>query len=179
MTCPKCGGHLRMLSFIENPSVIERILHLKLCNPPESPHPPGVQQGWNRILIFSTGRLQPGSLSASIDAATRRIISRRQSESGFSETGDNSLFSHGAIFLSACTMAKIGSCPRMGGCLSPIVYADLQTEPAPEGVDDRRKGYSARPQADPGAVAHRPAHDVADRRAGCEVARPVPVLSRA
>ena len=31
LTCPKCGGHLRILSFIDNPCVIEKILrHLKL-----------------------------------------------------------------------------------------------------------------------------------------------------
>jgi len=41
LTCPKCGGHLRILSFIDNPSVIEKILrHLKLWDPPERPPPP-------------------------------------------------------------------------------------------------------------------------------------------
>jgi hypothetical protein len=41
LTCPKCGGRLRIISFIENPSVIERILkHLKLWDPPERPPPP-------------------------------------------------------------------------------------------------------------------------------------------
>ncbi len=41
MTCPKCGGRLRILSFIDNPCVIEKILrHLKLWDPPERPHPP-------------------------------------------------------------------------------------------------------------------------------------------
>ena len=41
LTCPKCRGRLRILSFIDNPSVIEKILrHLKLWNPPERPPPP-------------------------------------------------------------------------------------------------------------------------------------------
>ena len=41
LTCPKCSGRLRILSFIDNPSVIEKILrHLKLWDPPERPLPP-------------------------------------------------------------------------------------------------------------------------------------------
>jgi hypothetical protein len=41
LTCPKCGGRLRILSFIENPCVIEKILrHLKLWDSPERPPPP-------------------------------------------------------------------------------------------------------------------------------------------
>lgn len=41
MTCPQCGGRLRILSFIDNPCVIEKILrHLKLWDPPERPPPP-------------------------------------------------------------------------------------------------------------------------------------------
>jgi hypothetical protein len=41
MTCPKCGGRLRILSFIDNPSVIEKILrHLKLWDFPERSPPP-------------------------------------------------------------------------------------------------------------------------------------------
>jgi hypothetical protein len=41
LTCPKCGGSLRIISFIDNPSVIEKILkHLKLWDPPERPPPP-------------------------------------------------------------------------------------------------------------------------------------------
>ena len=40
LTRPKCGGRLRILSFIENASVIEKILRqLKLWNPPERPPP--------------------------------------------------------------------------------------------------------------------------------------------
>jgi hypothetical protein len=35
LTFPKCGGHLRILSFIDNPSVIEKIpRHLKLWDLP-------------------------------------------------------------------------------------------------------------------------------------------------
>jgi hypothetical protein len=41
LSCPKCGGSLRIISFIENPSVIERILrHLKLWDLPERSPPP-------------------------------------------------------------------------------------------------------------------------------------------
>ena len=41
LTCPKCGGRLRILSFIENPCVIEKILrHLKLWHLPERSPPP-------------------------------------------------------------------------------------------------------------------------------------------
>jgi len=41
LTCPKCGGRLRILSFIENPCVIEKILrHLKLWDSPERSPPP-------------------------------------------------------------------------------------------------------------------------------------------
>ncbi len=40
LTCRKCGGRLRIISFIENPGVIEKILkHLKLWDPPERPPP--------------------------------------------------------------------------------------------------------------------------------------------
>jgi hypothetical protein len=40
LTCPKCGGRLHILSFIENPCVIEKILrHLKLWEPHERPPP--------------------------------------------------------------------------------------------------------------------------------------------
>jgi hypothetical protein len=38
LACPKCGGSLRIISFIDNPCVIEKILkHLKLWDPPERP----------------------------------------------------------------------------------------------------------------------------------------------
>jgi len=41
LTCPKCGGRLRILSFIDDPGVIEKILrHLKLWDPPERSPPP-------------------------------------------------------------------------------------------------------------------------------------------
>ena len=41
LTCPKCGGPLRILSFIDNPGVIEKIRrHLKIWDPPERPRPP-------------------------------------------------------------------------------------------------------------------------------------------
>ena len=40
LICPKCGGRLRILSFIDNPCVIEKILrHLKLWDSPERPPP--------------------------------------------------------------------------------------------------------------------------------------------
>jgi len=41
LACPKCGGRLRIISFIEDPAIIEKILrHLKLWNPPPRPPPP-------------------------------------------------------------------------------------------------------------------------------------------
>jgi hypothetical protein len=41
LTRSKCGGRLRIISFIENPRVIEKILkHLKLWDPQERPPPP-------------------------------------------------------------------------------------------------------------------------------------------
>jgi hypothetical protein len=41
LVCPKCSGPLRIISFIENSCVIEKILrHLKLWAPPERPPPP-------------------------------------------------------------------------------------------------------------------------------------------
>jgi len=43
LVCPKCSGPLRIISFIENPAVIEKILrHLKLWDSPERPPPPRV-----------------------------------------------------------------------------------------------------------------------------------------
>jgi hypothetical protein len=41
LACPKCGGRLRIISFIEDAAIIEKILrHLKLWNPPARPPPP-------------------------------------------------------------------------------------------------------------------------------------------
>ena len=41
LACPKCGGRLRIISFIDDPPVIEKILrHLKLWSPPARPPPP-------------------------------------------------------------------------------------------------------------------------------------------
>jgi hypothetical protein len=38
LSAPKCGARLRIVSFIDNPSVIEKILrHLELWEPPERP----------------------------------------------------------------------------------------------------------------------------------------------
>jgi hypothetical protein len=43
LVCPRCAGPLHIISFIENSSVIEKILrHLKLWDPPERPPPPRV-----------------------------------------------------------------------------------------------------------------------------------------
>ncbi len=40
LACPKCGSRLRIIVFIDNPSVIEKILHhLKLWDTPERPPP--------------------------------------------------------------------------------------------------------------------------------------------
>ena len=41
LTCPRCGGTLRIIGFIDNPAVIEKVLrHLKLWGHPERPPPP-------------------------------------------------------------------------------------------------------------------------------------------
>jgi hypothetical protein len=41
LTCPKCGGTMRIIAFIDDPPVIEKILrHLGLWDPPERPPPP-------------------------------------------------------------------------------------------------------------------------------------------
>ena len=41
LACPKCGGTLRIIAFIDGPPVIEKILrHLKLWDSPERPPPP-------------------------------------------------------------------------------------------------------------------------------------------
>jgi hypothetical protein len=43
LVCPKCSGQLRIISFIEDSSVIEKILrHLELWDPPERPPRPQV-----------------------------------------------------------------------------------------------------------------------------------------
>ena len=43
LACPKCGRPLRIISFIENPAVIEKILrHLKIWDSPERSPPPKV-----------------------------------------------------------------------------------------------------------------------------------------
>jgi hypothetical protein len=40
LTCPNCGARLRILSFIDNPCIIEKILrHLKLWDSPERSPP--------------------------------------------------------------------------------------------------------------------------------------------
>jgi hypothetical protein len=41
LACPKCGGRLRIISFIEDAAIIEKILrHLKLWDPLARPPPP-------------------------------------------------------------------------------------------------------------------------------------------
>jgi len=44
--CPRCGGQMRIIAFIEEPKVIDRIIgHLKLTFEAERPPPPqSVQQ---------------------------------------------------------------------------------------------------------------------------------------
>ncbi len=44
LICPKCGGQLRIISFIENYKVIDKIIdHLKLTFKAERPPPPRAQ----------------------------------------------------------------------------------------------------------------------------------------
>jgi hypothetical protein len=41
LACPKCGGRLRIITFIEDPEIIEKILrHLKLWDLSARPPPP-------------------------------------------------------------------------------------------------------------------------------------------
>jgi len=65
VTCPKCGGQLRIISCIDNPSVIEKILrHLKLWDPPERPPPSRCSRTLEADSDFltweATGRLFDG-----------------------------------------------------------------------------------------------------------------------
>jgi hypothetical protein len=65
LTCPKCGGQLRIISFIDNPPLIEKILrHLKLWDPPERPPPPRCSRTLEPDADFlaweATGRLFDG-----------------------------------------------------------------------------------------------------------------------
>jgi hypothetical protein len=63
LTCPKCGASLRIISFIDNPVVIERILkHLKLWDAPERPPP----------LKHATA-LEPDADFLAWEAASRRF----------------------------------------------------------------------------------------------------------
>ena len=45
LRCPTCGGHMRIISFIEDHKVIDRIIHhLELTFEAERPPPPQVVQ---------------------------------------------------------------------------------------------------------------------------------------
>jgi len=54
LLCPTCGGKLRIISFIEEPKVIDRIIaHLKLIFEAERPPPPhNIQQ---ELLMAAEG----------------------------------------------------------------------------------------------------------------------------
>jgi len=44
--CPRCGGRMRIIAFIQDPAVIEKILrHLGQWDPPRAPPPPAAEQG--------------------------------------------------------------------------------------------------------------------------------------
>jgi hypothetical protein len=45
LCCPACGGQMKIISFIEQPKIIDRIIaHLKLTFEAERPPPPHVLQ---------------------------------------------------------------------------------------------------------------------------------------
>ena len=47
LICPKCGGTMRIVSFIEDYKVIDKIIdHLKLTFKAERPPPPQAQRTW-------------------------------------------------------------------------------------------------------------------------------------
>jgi hypothetical protein len=73
LVCPKCSGPLRIISFIEDTSVIEKILrHLKLWDRPERPPPPRASTTLEYDADFlawqAAGRLFDG-----IDRSLRRV----------------------------------------------------------------------------------------------------------
>jgi len=77
LTCPKCGGRLRILSFIDNPCDTSNSGFFPSARPR-----PGVQQHWNLTPIFLPGRPRNDYLTPSTDPAARRGGSRRQSKPG-------------------------------------------------------------------------------------------------
>ena len=65
LACPKCGGGLRIIAFIDNPAVLEKILrHFKLWAPPERPPPPRrsttLEPDADFLAWETTGRLFDG-----------------------------------------------------------------------------------------------------------------------
>ena len=55
LLCPQCGGEMKVISFIEDHEVIDRIIgHLKLTFHAERPPPPQVVQ--QQLLIAAEGR---------------------------------------------------------------------------------------------------------------------------
>jgi len=46
LTSPRCGGRMRIMAFIQDPAVIQKILrHLGQWDPPRAPPPPEAEQG--------------------------------------------------------------------------------------------------------------------------------------
>ncbi len=55
LICPQCGGEMKVISFIEDHEVIDRIIsHLKLTFHAERPPPPQVVQ--QELFIAAEGR---------------------------------------------------------------------------------------------------------------------------
>ena len=51
LCCPACGGQMRIISFIEEPKIIDRIIvHLELTFEAERPPPPRVLQ---QVLLMA------------------------------------------------------------------------------------------------------------------------------
>jgi len=76
---PKCGGRLRIISFIEDAAIIEKILrHLKLWDPPARPPPPRASTTLETDADFLAWQAAGGCLMALTEAcATLRRASWR------------------------------------------------------------------------------------------------------
>ena len=82
---PKCSGPLRIISFIENSSIIEKIQRqLKLWAPPERP-PPRSSTTLEYDADFLACRPPAGRLMASTEACGRSADCRRKTETGCNE----------------------------------------------------------------------------------------------
>jgi hypothetical protein len=121
LACPKCGGRLRIVRFIEDRAIIEKILrHLKLWNPPTRPPPPRASTTLETDADFlaweAAGRLLDG-IDGSLHHVAPRVIS-----------GQNQ-----AVMRKVCPADDgkrvRGSVPRALGTLPLTLCADLLLAP--------------------------------------------------